>query len=290
MTFSRIRPLGWGFGNKLSSAEENQMDINLSKAVDKTGDTITGTETFASGAKIVMANGSQQNLQSGSNVVMDPGSTFSGTGAVSGTLTASGAGAKFKTSTGGRIELGDNDWPTFSTPRTRTVIVPIVHCNPVKSNGAASWSVKYDGTNGTAAFVSSGTTGGEFTFDLPQLHNGAYVLSIDLWFLPTSGRAGLPANQPKMNVFIRDPLVQYASFPSYGFTALAAYSNSAPTLAQYENKMQKIEFDFDGSPTFAYQRPWVVQVTDESGANSVTGNAYFYVVLNYTGITDMRFP
>jgi len=83
MSFSRVKPDGWAVNEKLTSAQQNQLDIDHAKAVDKTGDTITGNVhigngariTVDSGGKIVNASGGIVELQSGSNTNYLTGAT-----------------------------------------------------------------------------------------------------------------------------------------------------------------------------------------------------------------------
>ena len=56
MTFSRINPPSWGVGAKLTAAQINALDIQLAKALDKTGDTVSsGTIAFGTSQTITHA-------------------------------------------------------------------------------------------------------------------------------------------------------------------------------------------------------------------------------------------
>lgn len=76
MSFSRVKPDGWAANEKLTSAQQNQLDIDHAKAVDKTGDTITGNVHVGNAARITVDSGGQirvdsggaYNAQSGSNM------------------------------------------------------------------------------------------------------------------------------------------------------------------------------------------------------------------------------
>lgn len=75
MSFSRVKPDSWAVNEKLTSAQQNQLDIDHAKAVDKTGDTITGNVHVGNGARITVDSvgqirvdsGGAYNAQSGSN-------------------------------------------------------------------------------------------------------------------------------------------------------------------------------------------------------------------------------
>ena len=75
MSFSRVKPGGWAANEKLSSAQQNQLDIDHANAVDKTGDSITGEVGFLGGSSAVMASGSMLKLANGSVFEGQSGST-----------------------------------------------------------------------------------------------------------------------------------------------------------------------------------------------------------------------
>lgn len=52
MSFSRVKPGDWLLGDKLDRPQINQIDINLSNAVDKTGDTIPGSIVASGGLSV----------------------------------------------------------------------------------------------------------------------------------------------------------------------------------------------------------------------------------------------
>lgn len=57
MTISRAKPAGWGVGDKLTSAEQNQVDLNTTYALDKrTGqtDTLSSLVSLAVGGRVVV--------------------------------------------------------------------------------------------------------------------------------------------------------------------------------------------------------------------------------------------
>jgi len=50
----RVKPAGWGFGEKLTSTQANSLDVNIAKAVDRTsaGDTVSGLLTMSGAGRI----------------------------------------------------------------------------------------------------------------------------------------------------------------------------------------------------------------------------------------------
>lgn len=138
MSFTRVKPLGWAINEKLTSAQQNQLDIDHVLAVDKTGDEILGNIevqpggriAFGSTAVCAMTNGSileVQNgailrvtasgfltVQAGSTTTFAGSTTFSGTTAVTaGTLTIS---AGVSTTINSQISV--NGLAFFSQPLT----------------------------------------------------------------------------------------------------------------------------------------------------------------------------
>ncbi len=122
MSFDRVKPDGWAVNEKLTSAQQNQLDVDHANAVDKTGDLVPGNINFSSivsmndGSTLVLRDGSALAAQSGSSAVFQSGSfltiqsggtlqnagTISSTGVVnitSGTLTVgSGVGTTINSS------------------------------------------------------------------------------------------------------------------------------------------------------------------------------------------------
>jgi len=74
MSFSRVKPGGWALNEKLTSGQINQLDINVSNAVDKTGDTVPGIITLDSGARIDVGNGASVRLLLGAEIACLSGS------------------------------------------------------------------------------------------------------------------------------------------------------------------------------------------------------------------------
>lgn len=102
MSISRVKPANWGVGDKLTSAEQNQLDTNVTYAVDKRAgqtDTIESVVSCSGAGRLVpsVATGANANttyLMSGANSVIRLTSaitasrtyTLSATGAVTGDM------------------------------------------------------------------------------------------------------------------------------------------------------------------------------------------------------------
>lgn len=315
MSFTRVRPLGWSFGDKLASAEATQIDLNVSRAVDKTvaGDTIAGPLTWASGASIVMNNGSSQVFQSGSGLFFNTGSATFTTGStlnmqplstlnfsssritgnaeLLGSIVVSGTGF-FQTSSGGRFILGDNDWPQFSSTRTRTVMCPLANLNPRLISGTISINFITIGD-----FLSikdeDAFAGSIFTCNFPEssMHNGATLSSVELWFYAPT-KASLPANFPGCRVFRTDLFTDLAA-PT-GTSALSTTATQefpAVSLASYNGKMHKLVYSCNQNNVIDTSKyMYGILVIDESSGGAAPGNLFTHCVFTYTNIANMRFP
>lgn len=79
MSFSRVKPGNWTLNEKLTSAQQNLLDIDHANAVDKTGDTVPGTIGVAgalqinSGGAFTALAGSSVTMGAGSLVQLSPG-------------------------------------------------------------------------------------------------------------------------------------------------------------------------------------------------------------------------
>jgi hypothetical protein len=88
VTFQRIKPYGWQVNEKITSPQITQLDINVSNALDKTGDNmstgggVTGTIAWLSGSEIVFDVGSEfhengsMNIESGGSLFIQGGATL----------------------------------------------------------------------------------------------------------------------------------------------------------------------------------------------------------------------
>lgn len=130
------------------------------------------------------------------------------------------------------------------------------------------------------SLVTSTAAGDQAVFVLPGhlLVHGATLTQIDLLFVPTTGRAGLPFDAPKLAI-ARYALAAGAAPGSS--TVIADDQAATGTLPTYENGQVKqlgvaVSHVIDAK-AYVYQ----VVVDDESGANAVPGNRYFAIRLTY---------
>jgi len=274
MTFSRVYPAGWGANDELDKDLLNELDLDHSNALDKTGDTITGTVTVGAGSSLVVAAASD-------------GVTCNGD------ITITGAGAQLITSSSGRLTLGDNDYPRFSANRTREIWAPL------RTFGGAS----YTGTWNAAASSTLGMTYAATAIDkrfqvgIPDrlLHNGATLSTVTVWFEAVAGHVSLPAStdRPSVAVYRYGPFTTSATAPAISRLSADSeqYLTMPATVGDYNSKTQGIVFTCDQNNVIdKSQYLYSIRIYDELGANAVAGNLFFMVSLSYTAIADMRFP
>lgn len=311
MTFARVKPTGWSRGETLTTAEINALDTNQANAVDKTGGTtITGSITWGSGSSAAWNNGSSVTQQAGSTWTLEGATsiptgvtvtfaggstlnvagstdfagttTFSGAVTMSGTLTVSGAG-KVKTSASGRIELGDNDYPTFSATRSRSVRIGIT---PALAYWASTYTdFTYDSST---PGMTSATLGAAFVVPLHGLHNGATLSTLDVYFTPRVTTT-TPATPPSVQLY-RRAITAGAAIGAQ--TALSGTATQSYTPGGDYNDGKALIMTYTCTTNNVIDTAsyiYYLVVTDESGAGAVVGNRYHAVVCNYTAIADMRF-
>lgn len=255
MSHGRVNPPGWATSAKLTSAQANQLDINISESLDKTtaGDTLSGTVSLAA----------------------------------TGIVSADAAGALIRTKTGGRIELGDNDYPTLKTGHTgrtqvRQVDVGQGHINATQfvRNLTASPNIQLVLTGNASSAVS--------TYDaiIPldaELINGATLTQVDILLYILTGHGGLPATKPSFTAYRFNKATATASSMGTLTMApanLAAYENGGAIQTQSISPLTNNTID---KTTYVYY----LGINDEHGANWQAGNLYVAAKLTQT-ITDLR--
>ncbi len=294
--FARVNPAGWAKNQTFTSAQANTLDIDHSNSLNRTGGNITGTVTVkTSGGKIVFATASTNTYQSGSTATWQAGSiltlqsgcvftsatasSFTGPATLKGGVThlLSGASTLLKTTAGGRFQLGDNDYPTFSATRAINKTIDLAS-TPFFGTG---WSNVVDGLTGPA-------TTNDVIIALPHLpHQGARLAQIDIMFTPIGGHAGLPAVNIAAAITTRQ-IAAGVILPTRAlYTSMAAY---APVgLADYNNGQVKTLSVFQATVIDNTITQYALRLTDESGVNALAGNVFHQIILYFDTISDMRF-
>lgn len=252
MAHSRIKPAGWSTAEKLTSAQQSQLDINISESLDKTtaGDTIAGTVNF-SGAGNVAAN----------------------------------IAASVKSTTAGGFQHagGSSDWTTFSANRSVTRIESPVrsykqsnmsantvgHFVATAANG--SWQMHFD-------YVHDGSTISSIVFyfkiatghgGLPAVFPKVSVARVDL----TVGTGGVTLNSTDAG----GGLAVSAAGSVVAYEAGGAIQSFTYTCDQ-NNVVDRSKYVY-----------LVTLVADENGANSQGGNSWVGAQAVNGSIGSMKF-
>ncbi len=266
MTIARVKPGDWAFGEKLTSAQINQLDTNVARALDKAGgDQLTGITTVGPGARVYLN-------AAGAAITASDG----------GFISSSVDGA-IRTEWAGTFQLGGGatDWPTFTNTvgvaakRSRTVMIPPV---PLALNG---WSLVNDGV------LQGAKTNLEVLIPF-AVHAGATLESVAFYVRPT-GHAALPEHWPAIDVIRRA-----FDGPSTVVSLLGGWSeHPAETLVDWNDGLTHYSLHSctaNHTNLAPYQHTYLIKLRDEYGTDSVLGNAYLGLELVFRDIADMRFP
>lgn len=189
------------------------------------------------------------------------------------------------TSRGGRIMMGASTFPSFSAPRTRSLVVPLVGLH-TGSNGDVRSDDIAD-PSGTV-FVNNAVSIQQQILQR-YIHNGATLTTAVLSFRVGRPHLGIPANLPAFQIDRYSQGHTSASLVTLGNAAVLPAPASAD--AYYANgAVQTLTFTCTQNNAIdagLYQYPFII--FDEKGTNSVTGNIYTSITLNYTAIADMHF-
>jgi hypothetical protein len=273
MSFTPAHVGPWAVGEKLTSAQMNQLDADHVKALDKTGDTING-----------------------GLIQVDPGGEIrSNTEGGLSTATASGikvnaAGGLFINSTGGLTLFGSTNWPTFFATRTVVRSCPF---NPYIGTG---WVVSSGGSLSVTSLytLGPGTSSSAFVDITPFVHDGATLDSVTIDFCVTLAHPSITSMTfPKANV-ARTQLGAGRSasngaslnaggavtFPTPGSAAAYVNSNLSQSLVlpcDQNNVIDKSQYKY------------TLIMADENGTNSVANStAVLGVRLSHT-VANMKF-
>jgi hypothetical protein len=181
---------------------------------------------------------------------------------------------------------GSNDYPTYSTisggavvssPRSFTRAYPLVLSMFV----SGSFTLGSSGIN--ALYGQASTVSQQLL--LPNLWNGATITSVSVTMTVAGAHTALPAVYPSLTV-LRNPIGAGSNF---GFQQLSSsFPQSFPTPANvtaYKDGglTQLLTFTCNQNNVVdSTQYVYVINLTDESGTNSVVNNFYSGILVNYT--------
>ena len=208
-----------------------------------------GVANINTGANLNIVSGGTETVESGATFIVNSGATYT---------TA--------------------QFANFPSGVSRTLINP---CNLGQPLGG-TW------TYGLQA-IYSGATGSSFAIPLMRVHQGATLASIVVTFQVGSSHSGVPVNRPNLSI-VRytfgselSPVTLSSSDPQY-------FPNPGSGSAYYDSgNIQQITYTCNRNNVIDdSQYNYVLSITDESGTNSLSGNAYFTVQLNFTTISSQQ--
>jgi hypothetical protein len=255
MSFTLINT--WAVGDSLTSAQQNNVAITLTKCLDKTtaGDTLSGVVNVAASGQIAanFAAGVQSN-------------------AVAGIRTNVGSGFQL----GG----GPGDWPTFSFNRSRTIVQPLM-----ATLGSTNWT----GGDSGLGVLGKGF-GNQLQIPLLGLHNGATLTSVSMQAIVALHTGGtlttvLPTFDVRRIAFGSNANASLLSGGPVnpGSPSNAAWYNSGNPQTWSATCNQNNVID-----TSQYQ--YYVVLVDENIGGAGVANFYGPMSATYSTINDMRFP
>lgn len=254
MAFTRVKPTNWAANEKLTSTQMNQLDTNVANALDKTGDSLTGTIVFSStgalsgdvdfdGSAIVsFKSGSETAFESGATATVESGASVVVEGYISSntangirTSTAGGirsnAAGGIRSNTPGGIDLsgGASDHITVTPARTRPVVR---NASASFMGGAAEWTQSAASLGNIDYVRHDGTSASNAHFDVPAL-DGTTLVSLTLYFKTSTTYSGLPSTPPDVTLYRQagnsttTASLYSSGAVAYSLSTLAAWNDSA---------------------------------------------------------------
>ena len=263
-----------------------------------TGSTSTqaGTETVASGGSITAVTGGAIDTATGGNInVASGGAVNIATGAaidVSGGTVAVSSGSVLTSSTGtietgvaGSLILGGgaSDWPTFSTPRTRTIEyhpAALITALDPPNYPPSNWTIALESAS-LPCLVGVGTTVVQYIpFNPP---NGSTINSLTMNIVVTHSHSAVPV-MPKINV-VRSQSDARTTPASLNSGAGQLFVPTPGTGAAWQAGAALQNWTFTANQANVVdtsQYNYYLVLTDENGANAWGGNEYPSFTITYT--------
>jgi hypothetical protein len=260
------------------------------------------TETIDSGGHLALANGSNLDAASGSTANFNAGSnlifttssiTMQSTTVIAletGTTLATVGTAFITAQSGGTITVASGAtlqvhgthltdvWATWNAAQTRQVIMSTTDGIAV----SGSWV-------GGLQFVYSTTVGGAWVSNLNRCHHGALLANVFVSLSVGTSHSAVPAVLPSLSI------VRYRWDNMFGGVALSTtdpqfFPNLGSGAAYYNSGNQQfMTYVCNQNATIDNENYiYVLTITDESGANSHTLNAYGLITLEHQVITNQK--
>ena len=193
------------------------------------------------------------------------------------------------TKSGGKLVLGNNDWPTFSATRSRRLTMPIL---PQVINCSALNGIDADVSPTYGCLRSLTLSGSKIIVPIPKrfMHNGATLATATLAWRVGQPHGIVPVPTPTLGLYrittagVSTALNSTPTVSVVAATADAYYNKgNAQTLLYTTNQNNVVD-----PATYTYAFVW----TEEAGAIPNNGpplNLLHSLSLAYTTISDQRF-
>lgn len=182
-----------------------------------------------------------------------------------------------RTAPPGALVLGDNDWPTFSANRTRSVVFPLADTRFAYLDTTQSTDPsEFDHSVPGSVVAGTGPTfQAVWPLDVRKFPVGATIASVVLRWRVRDKPTAVPGSLPTLS-FISIPaaLTDTQALPAPG-TVAAYYNDGLP---------QSLTLTPVNNATVGTGQTYFAVISD--GSNNV--NIYHSIVVSFTGIANMR--
>lgn len=211
-----------------------------------------------------------------------------GSGIITTTAPTSIDGGVF-TYKGGRAQLGNNDYPVFTSAQSRDIVMQFDNVRP-----AIGAVYNYEVSLSPRGIQMAYSTGAFNYIPVPGrcIHTGATLTTVEVTIRIAQPHAAVPANQPAFGLFRADSGRVFALQSLYSGTTVALAAGSADAYFDL-GAPQIITLTCDQNNVVdATNYVYLLKFFDENGANSFASslNVWCSAKFRYVNtITDMRF-
>ena len=258
MTFSRYNPSGYNPGDKLPAACVNQLDLNLTRALDGyAGGSYTPSVAISIGGQGLSVSG---NFACGNALLTGT----VGFGAASATTVAAGGSFSFESGAGLGLAARAN---ATCTAYTRTAWF---NASTTGTFDAADYAISNE--QATRYWYALKTSACYLYLPVTMVPLASAITEITAYIEGYAGHADLPAVMPSVSLV-------YQALDGSATTLSGSQSDTSATTGAYQTVHAVTLTGLNIQPT---NYPWEILITSESGANSVTGMAVYSVGITWS--------
>lgn len=195
------------------------------------------------------------------------------------------------TSRGGRMQLGNNDYPTFTSARTRSVVFHLVDARLIAAQ--ANYIEICPSPRGLRIPYLDATLADLIPFiPIPNrfIHSGATLASAVLKFRVGRTHAAVPAQLPQFDINSYGATrASLLGLLSTGFAVLPTPGSGAAYYAAGAVQSITMTCDQNNTALAPSTTSYGIRLKDEASTNSIRSfNVFHSLTLNFTAIADMR--